>query len=166
MYSERETFFGNAIFMGLLERYMGMIRFVEVSVMGKETMNPRLCGCIYIGDGKLLFKEDHLVTIKRVTTKTKMGYFLIRADTRRLCKDCKVIPSEYLGPQHGLLVTDVEIKNSNEKKRNVGDPRVRWWNLTEANTTKLLEKVQVEGIRRKETSRRCRPNVRSNGRLH
>ena len=29
--------------------------------------------------------------------KTQIDYFLIRVNDKRLCKDCKVIPSEYLG---------------------------------------------------------------------
>ena len=57
-------------------------------------------------------KEDHLVTFKSGSTKTQIDYFLTRADSRRLCKDCKMIPSEYLGTQHRLLVLDVELKLS------------------------------------------------------
>jgi len=62
-----------------------------------------------------------------------------------LCKDCKVIHSEYLGTQHRLLVMDVVIKNSNWKKRSVIDHRVRWWDLTTENTIILAEKIEAEG---------------------
>ena len=55
-------------------------------------------------------KEDHLVTFKSVSLKTQIDFFLMRADSWRSCKDCKVIPSEYLGTQHRLLVLDVEFK--------------------------------------------------------
>jgi len=41
-------------------------------------------------------KEGHLVSFKSGSIKTQINYFLIRTDNRRLCKDCKVIPSEYL----------------------------------------------------------------------
>ena len=57
-------------------------------------------------------KEDHLVTFKSGSLKTQIDYFLMRADSRRSCKDCKVIPSEYLGTQHRLLVLDVDFKCS------------------------------------------------------
>ena len=53
-------------------------------------------------------KEDHLVTFKSGSLKSQIDYFLMRADSRRSLKDCKVIPSEYLGTQHRLLVLDVE----------------------------------------------------------
>jgi len=52
--------------------------------------------------------KDCKVIFKSGSLKTQIDYFLIRADNRRLCKDCKVIPSEYLGSQHRLLVLDVE----------------------------------------------------------
>jgi len=83
-------------------------------------------------------KEDHLVTFKSGSIKTQIDHFLIRANRRRFCKDCKVIPSEYLGTQHRLLVLDVELKCSKWKKRSVGEPRVKWWNLTKENTIKGL----------------------------
>jgi len=76
-------------------------------------------------------KDDHLVTFKSGTTKTQIDYFLIRANNRGLCKDCKVLPSEYLGTQHSLLVMDVEFKFLKRKKISVGNPRVKWWNSSE-----------------------------------
>jgi len=57
-------------------------------------------------------KEDHLVTFKSGSSKTQIDYFPMRTDSRRFCKDCKVIPSEYLGTQHRLLVLDMEFKCS------------------------------------------------------
>ena len=90
-------------------------------------------------------KEDHLVTFRSGSIKTQMDYFLIRADSRRLYKDYKVMPSEYLGTQHRLLVLDMEFKCSKWKKRSVGDPRVKWWNLIKENTIKLSERIIVEG---------------------
>jgi len=75
-------------------------------------------------------KEDHLVTFKSGLIKTQIDYFLTRANNKRLCKDCKVIPSEYLGTQHRLVVLDMELKCSKWKKSTVGYHRVKWWSLT------------------------------------
>ena len=93
-----------------------------------------------------LFKkrEDHLVTFRSESCKTQINFFLIRANHRRLCKNCKVIPSEYLGSQHKLLVMDLVIKNFKVKKRGGGIARIRWWNLTRENVTKLSEKIESE----------------------
>jgi len=90
-------------------------------------------------------KEDHLVTFKSSSIKIQIDYFLIRANNRRLCKDCEVIPNEYLGTQHRLIVLDVEFKYSKWKTRSVGDPRVKWWNLMKENAMKSRERITEEG---------------------
>jgi len=86
-------------------------------------------------------KEDHLVTFKSGSLKTQIDYFLAKADSQRFCKNYKVIPSEYLGTQHRLLVLDMEFKYSKQKKRRVGDPRVKWWTLTKENAVFLAERI-------------------------
>ena len=47
-----------------------------------------------------LFKknENNLVTFGSGNSKTQIDYFLIRANHRRMCEDCKVIHSEFLRP--------------------------------------------------------------------
>jgi len=62
-----------------------------------------------------------------------------------LCKDCKVMPIEYLGTQYRLLVMDVVIKNSKMKRKSVRDPRVRRWNVTAESTTILVGKIKQKG---------------------
>ena len=57
-------------------------------------------------------KEEHLVTFKSENIRTQINYFLMR-DSRRLCRDYKVIPSECLMTQHMLLVMDVEKEEEN-----------------------------------------------------
>ena len=69
-------------------------------------------------------KEDHLVTFRSCSMKSQIDYFLIRVDSRRLYKDCKVLASEYLGTQHRLLLLDVELPCLKWKKRSVGKPTV------------------------------------------
>ena len=68
----------------------------------------------------------------------------MRTDSQRSCRDCKVIPSEYIGSQHRLLVLDVEFKCSKWKKRGAGDPRVKWWTLTKENVGLLSEMITEE----------------------
>jgi len=52
-------------------------------------------------------KEDHLLTFRSGISRTQIDYFLIRENNRRMCEDCKVIPSECLGTQHRLMVIDL-----------------------------------------------------------
>ena len=95
-------------------------------------------------------KEEHLVTFKSRNIRTQIDYFLTRVNSRRLCKDCKVIPSEYLTTQHRLLVMDVEFRSAVRRKRSVGVYKIKWWNLIGENVTKLSEKIKIEGTWRLE----------------
>jgi len=69
--------------------------------------------------GNSLFKkrEDHLVTFRSGSCKAQIDYCLIRTSHRSLCRDCKVIHSEYLGTQRRLLVMDLVIKSFKMKKK-------------------------------------------------
>ena len=49
-------------------------------------------------------REEHLVTFRSRSARTQIDYFLIRANSMRWCRDCKVLPSECLTTQHRLLV--------------------------------------------------------------
>lgn len=89
------------------------------------------------------------MTFRSGPLKTQIHYFLNRADSRRFCKDCKVIPSEYLGAQHRFLVLDVELICSKWKMRIVREPRVKWWNLTRENAMKLTQRIAEEGVWKK-----------------
>jgi len=96
--------------------------------------------------GNSLFKkrEDHLVTFRSGNCRMQIDYCLIRANHRSLCRDCKVIPSEFLGTQHRLLVMDMVIKGFRVERRSGGVARVRWWNLTREKATKLSDKIRAE----------------------
>ena len=86
-------------------------------------------------------KEEHLITFKRGNTKTQIDYFLMRANSRRLCRDCKVISNECLTTQYKLLVMDAEIRSTLRRKRTVGVYKGKWWNINGENVTKLSEKI-------------------------
>ena len=60
-----------------------------------------------------------------------------------------MIPSEYLGTQHRLLVLDAEFKCSKRKKIRVGDPIVKWWTLTKENARLITERITKEGAWRR-----------------
>ena len=84
------------------------------------------------------------MTFRSGSCKIQINHCLNRAIHRNLCRDCKVILSECLMTQHRLLVRDSVIKSFKLKKRSGGVVRVRWWNLTRENVTKLSEKTIAE----------------------
>ena len=57
-------------------------------------------------------KEEPFITFKSGNTRTQIDYFLMRASSRRLCRNCKVILSECLTTQHRLLVIDAEMRRA------------------------------------------------------
>jgi len=82
-------------------------------------------------------KKEHLITFKSGSTRTQIDYLLMRTNDKRMCRDCKVIPSECLTTQHRSLVMDVEIRSSMRRKRTVGVYKIKWWNLIGETVTKL-----------------------------
>ena len=55
-----------------------------------------------------------------------------------------MIPSECLTTQHRLLVMDVETRRLMRRNKTVGVYKVKWWNLTGDNVTKLSEQMKIE----------------------
>ena len=89
------------------------------------------------------------MTFKSGHTRNQIDHFLMRANSRKLCRDYKVIPSECLTMQHRLLVMDVEIRGAERRKRTMRTYNVRWWNLNGENATKSRRsKLKVVGTRR------------------
>ncbi|XP_016578793.2 craniofacial development protein 2-like [Capsicum annuum] len=76
-------------------------------------------------NSRFLKKEDHLVTFRSTIAKTQIDFLLLRKGDRALCKDCKVIPSEYLSTQHRFLVMDLIIKKSKKRRVGKGQPRIK-----------------------------------------
>jgi len=84
-----------------------------------------------------------------VPLKTQIDYFLTKVNSQRPCRDCKVIPREFVGSRHRLLVLDVEFKCVKWKRRGVGNLRAKWWNLTKENAMKLSTRIMEKGAWRR-----------------
>ncbi|KAK4339788.1 hypothetical protein RND71_041250 [Anisodus tanguticus] len=101
---------------------------------------------IVIANSRFLKNEEHLVTFRSSVAKTQIDFLLLRKVDNGLCKDCKVIPREYLTTRHKLLVMDLEIKM--EKKMRVVDGRLRikWVSLTMASAKEMRERLMAKGV--------------------
>jgi len=93
-----------------------MMQLTEISVIGNRNnggvsvLDFAVAYELLVGNSYFKKKENHSVAFKSGSIKTQIGYFLTRANNKRLCKDYKLIPSEYLGSLHRLIVLDVEFK--------------------------------------------------------
>ena len=74
----------------------GGFGFDERSIGGVSVLDFAVAYDLLVANSFFKKKEDHFVTFRSGPIKTQIGYFLIVADSRRLCKDFKVIQSEYL----------------------------------------------------------------------
>jgi len=89
----------------------GGFGFGERNAGGVSVLDFAVAFDLLVANSFFKKKEDHLVTFKSRSCKTQIDFFLTRKENRRSCKDCKVIPSEFLGTQHRLLVLDVVCKD-------------------------------------------------------
>ena len=70
--------------------------------MGKETGGVAILDFVVTFDLTIVNsffgkREIHLVTFRSSSSKTQIDYFIIRENSKRLCKDCKVISSKCVG---------------------------------------------------------------------
>ena len=82
------------------DRTHGGFRFRERNSGGVRILDFTVAFDLSIVNSLFKKRESHLVTFRSGSSKTQIDYFLIRANSSRMCKDCKVIPSECVGTQH------------------------------------------------------------------
>ena len=133
----------------IIDGVHGGFGFGERNAGGVSVLDFAMAFDLMVANSFFKKKEDHLVTFKSSSCKTQIDYFLTRKESRRSCKDCKVIPSEFLGTQHRLLVLDAEFKYPRRAKRGVSEARIKWWNLTKEKTGIIAERVVDEGVWRR-----------------
>jgi len=104
----------------------GGFGFGERNAGGVSMLDFEVAFDLLVANSFFKKKEDHLVTFTSSSCKTQIDYFLTRKEDRRSCKDWKVIPSEFLGTQHRLLVLDAVCKYPRRMKRRVREPRFKW----------------------------------------
>ena len=71
---------------------------------------------------------------------------MIRKKDRKICKDCKVIPGESLTTQHRVVVLDIRLKHSINRKKIYTIPRIKWWKLKDGKQNIFKEKVEVQAL--------------------
>jgi len=122
----------------------GVFGFGERNAGGVSVLDFMVAFDLLMANSFFKKKEDHLVTFKSSSCKTQIDYLLTRKENRRSCQDCKVIPSEFLGTQHRLLVLDVECKYPRRTKRRAEEPIIKWWTLTKEKAGLIAERIAEE----------------------
>ena len=80
--------------------------------------------------------------------ESQIDYIMLRKEYAKECTNCKVLPQEAVTTQHRVLVAELEVKTTRDRRAE-GRKQIRWWKLKD-------EKV-------KENFMRCVVDILSNG---
>ena len=74
-------------------------------------------------------KDEHLITYRSGTRQSTIDYILVRRQSLRFVKDCKVIPGEAVATQHRPLILEMELEKPKKTKKRSREKKIKWWNL-------------------------------------
>ena len=74
-------------------------------------------------------KDEHMITYRSGTRQSTIDYFLVRRQSLRFVKDCKVIPGEAVATQHRPLILEMELEKPKKTKKRSREKKIKWWNL-------------------------------------
>lgn len=86
-------------------------------------------------------KDEHLLTLRNGIYSSVIDYIMVRRESLRNVKNCKVIPGDSIATHHSLLVMDMKAKKKKEKKRD-RPKRIQWWKLKETEGGEYLDKLK------------------------
>ena len=122
----------------------GGFGYGERNAVGDKILKFVLAYDLVLGNTLYMKRDEHLVTFKNSSSWSQIDFFLTRRGDRRTCKDCKVIPGESLTTQHRLLVCDIGLRNSKEKRKVRIQPKIKWWNLKNDKIQQFRDKIKEE----------------------
>ena len=74
-------------------------------------------------------KDEHMITYRSGTRQSTIDYILVRRQSLRFVKDCKVIPGEAVATQHRPLILEMELEKPKKTKKRSREKKIKWWNL-------------------------------------
>ena len=70
---------------------------------------------------------------------------MLRKEQASECRNCKVLPSEAITTQHRILIADLVVKKTRQR-RAAGRKRLRWWKLKDEETKEKFRRNLVERL--------------------
>ena len=70
---------------------------------------------------------------------------MLRKEHASECRNCKVLPSEAITTQHRILIADLVVKKTRQR-RAAGRKRLRWWKLKDEETKEKFRRHLVERL--------------------
>ena len=72
-------------------------------------------------------------------------YIMLRKEHASECKNCKVLPSEAITTQHRILIADLVVKKTRQR-RAAGRKRIRWWKVRNEEKKEKFRRNLVERL--------------------
>ena len=86
-----------------------------------------------------------MVTYSSGGRETQIDYIMLRKEHASECRNCKVLPSEAITTQHRILIADLVVKKTRQR-RAAGRKRIRWWILNDEETKEKFRRNLVERL--------------------
>ena len=90
-------------------------------------------------------RNNHLVTYSSGGRETQIDYIMLRKEHASECRNCKVLPSEPITTQHRILIADLAVKKTRQR-RAAGRKWLRWWKLTDEEMKGKFRRNLVERL--------------------
>ena len=127
------------------ERVHEGFRYGSRSQVGEDVLNFALTYDLLIANTVFKKRESHLVTFRSGQHSSQIDFILARREDRRDCLDSKVIPGEYVVPQHKLVVADFRFRVRVHCDKLAKIARTKWWKLRGEVTQTFKERILGEG---------------------
>ena len=90
-------------------------------------------------------RKNHLVTYSSGGRETQIDYIMLMKEHGSECRNCKVLPSEAITTQHIILIADLVVTKTRQR-RAAGRKRIRWWKLKYEETEEKFRRNLVERL--------------------
>ena len=74
-------------------------------------------------------KDEHMIMYRSGTRQSTIDYILVRRQSLRFVKNCKVIPGETVATQHRPLILEMELEKPKRTKKRSREKKIKWYNL-------------------------------------
>jgi hypothetical protein len=93
---------------------------------GEGILNFALAYDFFVTNTLFRKRVSHLVTFSSGQYCSQIDFILVRKEDRHACLDCKVIPGEFIVPQHKHVVADFRFRVRFQQSKRVQAPRMKW----------------------------------------
>ena len=112
-----------------LERWLGGHSYGILNDEGTAVLHCAQMYDLAICNTFFQTKDEHMITCRSGTRQSTIDYIMVRRQSLRFVKFCKVIPGETVATQHRLLILEMWLEKPKKTKKRSREKKIKWWNL-------------------------------------